>query len=64
MKHVLKTLAAGLFLLTISMGAYANTSYPIYTGNLNEVSYKTILEGEDFILIEIDGKVYRIPLNK
>jgi hypothetical protein len=37
---------------------------PIWQGNLNKVEYRTIYEGEDFIVVEIDGKSYIFKTEK
>ncbi len=65
MKHLVQILALGLLLVSISLPIFANANtYPVFTGKLEEVSYRTIAECVDFILVEINGEVYRVEVKK
>ncbi len=62
MKHLIKIAAISVLFLSISLSVFADFySYPIYEGDLSEVSYRAIAEAEDVYIVEINGKIYRVP---
>lgn len=65
MKHLSKVAATSLLFLSISISAFADFhSYPIYSGDLSETTYRAIAEAEDVYIVEIDGKIWRVPKAK
>jgi|GEM_PF-4539380 len=63
MKRILKFAAMTLCIITLNSGLYAE-NYPIFHGNLSEVSYRVVKETPEVIIVEINGVTYQIIKNK